>query len=34
MPVENVAWGRVVYANARARGLGTWLDLYDTPLLA
>lgn len=34
MPVEDVAWGRVVYANARARGLGTWLDLWDTPLLA
>jgi len=34
MPVEDVAWGRVVYDNARAKGLGTWLDLWDTPLLA
>jgi ornithine cyclodeaminase len=34
MPVEDVAWGRVVYDNARAKGIGTWLDLWDTPLLA
>jgi ornithine cyclodeaminase len=33
MPVEDVAWGTVVYRNAVAKGIGTKLNLWDTPAL-
>lgn len=33
MPVEDVAWGTVVYRNAIDRGIGTKLNLWDVPLL-
>lgn len=33
MPVEDVAWGTVVYRNAMARGIGARLNLWETPLL-
>ncbi|HKT75542.1 MAG TPA: tyramine oxidase subunit B [Sphingobium sp.] len=33
MPVEDVAWGKVVYDNAVSKGLGVTLDLWDTPAL-
>jgi ornithine cyclodeaminase len=33
MPVEDVAWGTVVYRNAVARGLGQSLNLWDAPVL-
>lgn len=33
MPVEDVAWGTVVYRNAVARGIGQSLNLWDTPVL-
>jgi ornithine cyclodeaminase len=33
MPVEDVAWGTVVYRNARERGIGVELNLWDQPLL-
>ncbi len=31
MPVEDVAWGTVVYRNALAKGIGTKLNLWQTP---
>lgn len=34
MPVEDVAWGTVVYRNALERGIGTALNLWETPELA
>ncbi|MGW0038438.1 tyramine oxidase subunit B [Gordonia sp. NPDC003376] len=34
MPVEDVAWGTVVYRNALARGIGTVLNLWESPVLA
>ena len=33
MPVEDVAWGTVVYRNAIARGIGQSLNLWDVPVL-
>ncbi|MER5171182.1 tyramine oxidase subunit B [Thioclava kandeliae] len=33
MPVEDVAWGTVLYRNALARGIGTKLNLWDEPVL-
>ncbi|MBK7284439.1 MAG: ornithine cyclodeaminase [Sphingomonadales bacterium] len=33
MPVEDVAWGTVVYRNAVARGIGQSLNLWDEPVL-
>jgi len=33
MPVEDVAWGTVVYRNAIRRGIGVSLNLWDTPVL-
>lgn len=34
MPVEDVAWGTVVYRNAVERGIGQTLNLWETPALA
>ena len=34
MPVEDVAWGTVVYKNALKQGIGTRLNLWDQPALA
>ncbi len=34
MPVEDVAWGTIVYRNALAKGIGTKLNLWETPDLA
>lgn len=34
MPVEDVAWGTVVYRNALAQGIGVKLNLWDTPALS
>ena len=31
MPVEDVAWGTMVYRNALAKGIGTKLTLWNTP---
>ncbi|NIZ12069.1 tyramine oxidase subunit B [Phaeobacter sp. HF9A] len=33
MPVEDVAWGTVVYRNALKNGLGVKLNLWDEPVL-
>lgn len=33
MPVEDVAWGKTVYDNAIKLGIGTQLNLWDTPYL-
>lgn len=33
MPVEDVAWGTVIYRNAVAKGIGTKLNLWDEPVL-
>lgn len=33
MPVEDVAWGTIVYRNAVEKGIGTKLNLWDVPLL-
>ncbi|QIB64940.1 tyramine oxidase subunit B [Kineobactrum salinum] len=33
MPVEDVAWGTVVYRNAIKRGIGVTLNLWDKPIL-
>ena len=33
MPIEDVAWGTVVYRNAVSKGIGTRLNLWDTPAL-
>jgi len=34
MPVEDVAWGTIVYRNAIAKGIGTKLNLWNVPDLA
>ncbi|MBS1205636.1 MAG: ornithine cyclodeaminase [Proteobacteria bacterium] len=34
MPVEDVAWGTVVYRNALAQGIGVTLNLWNTPVLS
>lgn len=34
MPVEDVVWGTVVYRNALEKGIGTKLNLWQTPALA
>lgn len=34
MPVEDVAWGTVVYRNAIERGIGVKLNLWETPALS
>ncbi|MFV0432402.1 MAG: tyramine oxidase subunit B [Leucobacter sp.] len=34
MPVEDVAWATKVYRNALERGIGTKLNLWETPALA
>ena len=31
MPVEDVAWGTIVYRNAIEKGIGTKLNLWDEP---
>lgn len=31
MPVEDVAWGKLVYESAKAKGIGTELNLWDKP---
>ena len=31
MPTEDVAWGTMVYRNALAKGIGTKLNLWETP---
>lgn len=31
MPVEDVAWGTIVYRNALEKGIGTRLNLWETP---
>ena len=31
MPVEDVAWGTMVYRNALKKGIGTKLKLWDVP---
>lgn len=33
MPVEDVAWGTVVYRNALEKGIGTKLNLWNTPYM-
>lgn len=33
MPTEDVAWGTCVYRNALAKGIGTKLNLWDTPAM-
>lgn len=34
MPIEDVAWGTVVYRNAVRKGIGTVLNLWDAPAMA
>lgn len=34
MPVEDVAWGTYIYRNAKKLGIGTPLNLWQTPALA
>jgi ornithine cyclodeaminase len=34
MPIEDVAWGTIVYRKALEKGIGTKLNLWDTPNLA
>lgn len=34
MPVEDVAWASDIYENARAKGIGTPLNIWETPVLA
>ena len=34
MPVEDVAWGTVVYRNALANNIGVKLNLWDSPVLS
>jgi len=34
MPVEDVAWGTILYRNALAGGIGTRLNLWERPVLA
>ena len=31
MPTEDVAWGTMVYRNALEKGIGTKLNLWNTP---
>lgn len=33
MPIEDVAWGKTVYDNAMANGIGTKLNLWEKPYL-
>ncbi|MBO6219078.1 MAG: hypothetical protein J6N81_05835 [Treponema sp.] len=33
MPVEDVAWGTIVYRNALAKGIGTRLNLWNKPYM-
>lgn len=33
MPIEDVAWGKTVYENAMAKGIGTKLNLWEAPAL-
>jgi ornithine cyclodeaminase/alanine dehydrogenase-like protein (mu-crystallin family) len=33
MPVEDVAWGTILYRNAMANGIGTKLNLWERPVL-
>ena len=33
LPIEDVAWGTEIYRNALAKGIGTKLNLWDTPYL-
>lgn len=33
MPVEDVAWGKVIYENALKMGIGTKLNIWDVPKL-
>ena len=33
MPVEDVAWGTVLYRNAIEKGIGVKLNLWDEPVL-
>jgi len=34
MPIEDVAWGTIVYRNALEKGIGTSINLWETPHLA
>ena len=34
MPIEDVAWGTVVYRNAVRKGIGTVLNLWDVPAMS
>lgn len=34
MPIEDVAWGTVVYRNAVKKGIGTVLNLWETPAMS
>jgi len=34
MPIEDVAWGTIVYRNALEKGIGTKLNLWEKPYLA
>ncbi|MDI6935180.1 hypothetical protein QMN21_26800 [Serratia sp. Se-PFBMAAmG] len=34
MPVEDVAWGTVVYRQALERGVGVRLNLWESPALS
>ncbi len=34
MPIEDVAWGTIVYRNALEKGIGTKLNLWNDPYLA
>ena len=34
MPIEDVAWGTIVYRNALAKGIGVKLNLWETPYLS
>lgn len=34
MPVEDVAWGTVIYRNALAKDIGVKLNLWETPVLS
>ncbi len=33
MPVEDVAWGEEIYKRAKAQGIGTKLNLWESPYL-
>jgi ornithine cyclodeaminase len=34
MPVEDVAWGTILYRTAVAKGIGTSLNLWERPVFA